>query len=248
MKNIKLVLSYDGSAYLGWQKTEHGPSVEETLEKALHKILGNSPRLQAASRTDKGVHANNQIVNFFTGKELDFSTFQYGVNALLPDDIRILDAACMPDNFHPTTDALRKTYLYQIYYSPILSPHMRFSTWHIPYQLNIDAMQREKDKLLGKRDFVAFCNNSLSKPENTVRNLFTIDIKQVDDLLCFEICGDHFLYKMVRNIVGTLVDVGRGKIEQIDSVLEGKDRTKAGITAPAQGLFLQDIEYGGENS
>jgi len=244
MHNIKLIVAYFGSSYVGWQKTKMGASVEETLEQALCKMLQHPVKLQAASRTDAGVHARAQVVNFFTHKTPEH--LRYRLNCLLPKDIAILDAVEMPPTFHPTLDATKKHYLYQICHGTIQLPFHRQTSWHFPYPLDIEAMRRAAEHLVGTHDFSCFCNARKLWDRHPVCHLEKIEITPLPkERLHITLTGDHFLFRMARNISGTLAYVGCGKLRagDIPQILQGKDRTQAGITAPAQGLTLMNVEY-----
>lgn len=241
-KNYKIILAYDGSNYLGWQKTSLGPSIEQCLQEALETILQNKVVLQAASRTDAGVHANGQVVNFFSTKALCSEE----INAILPKDIRILSLEEAQVEFHPTLDCIGKTYHYDICYGAIQLPHRRFYSWHIPDTLDLAAMMEASKSLIGIHDFSAFCNvKNNEEYENKVRHLQNIEFESTSNHLRIGLTGKNFLYKMVRNIVGTLAYVGVGKIEStaVPIILKSCDRTQAGITAPAHGLCLSTVHY-----
>lgn len=247
MKNVKLIVAYDGSCYLGWQEIISGSSIEATLRKALEKFLQHPVYLQAASRTDAGVHANGQVVNFFTSKTFDFHTFIVSLNALLPKDIVVRDVEVMPQQFHPTLSCLSKEYHYFVCFGILQFPQHRLHSWHYYYDLNLDKMREATHFLIGQHDFSAFCNLKKSqKYKDYQRNVESIKIDLVShNRLCIQVKGENFLYKMVRNIVGTLVYVGHQKISphQVRAILESKDRTIAGVTAPAHGLFLHQVNY-----
>lgn len=246
MNNISLLIAYDGSDFFGWQKTRMGPSVESTLQLVLEKILQHPIQLQAASRTDRGVHAEGQVVNFFTEKTLH-TDFIKSINALLPKSITVLQLKQAPPEFHPTLLTLSKTYAYQICYGSIQLPQHRFFSWHVPYELDLEAMRKGSQLLIGEHDFSAFCNMRKNlNYEDRRRTLFSLDLHaHSPNRLRIEVCGNHFLYKMVRNLVGTLVHVGRHKIpfQKISEILESKSRPLAGVTAPAHGLTLREIFY-----
>lgn len=247
MRNIRLGLAYEGTHYLGWQKTMMGPSIEETLERTLKQILQHPIALQAASRTDAGVHAEGQVVNFFTPKEISLDKLQYSLNCLLPPDIAITSIVQAEDNFHPTLDSKGKEYHYHLCYGRVQLPHRRHVAWHYPTSLNIQAMQEAVPLLLGQRDFSAFCNvkkNSTYAHYTRYLEAISLDICE-NESLRFRIEGNNFLYKMVRNLVGTLVYVGCGKIplETLPEIVKGGDRTRAGMTAPALGLCLYRVNY-----
>lgn len=248
MINIRLKVAYDGTQYLGWQKTQMGPSVEEALERTLSQILQEDIVLQAASRTDAGVHAKGQIVNFISKKEtLPLQRLLISLNCLLPKDIAILNIEQADDSFHPTLDCRNKEYHYSVCYGTAQLPHHRFYSWHYPHPLNLLAMQQAAEQIVGQRDFSAFCNfKKNSAYDHYVRHVQEINIAELpNSQLQFQIRGNNFLYKMVRNIVGTLVYVGCGKIDakSIPAILLSKDRTQAGVTAPAHGLCLHSINY-----
>jgi len=241
--NTKLIVAYDGSNYLGYQDNQTDtPTIESQLRSSLEKILQEKITLQAASRTDKGVHANGQVINFFSHKVFDLNNLIFRLNQCLPKDIRVLDAKKMPYEFHPTLQAKAKTYLYYINTQKVYMPHINGYSWHIYKDLNIDAMKTCSQYFIGKLDFSAFTNRV---EENNIREILDIKLIYKDPLITIQIYGVSFLYKMVRNIVGTLLYVGLEKIktEEIKNILTSKDRKLAGPTAPAHGLFLDRVEY-----
>lgn len=244
-RNICLILAYDGAAYKGWQKTSMGPSVEETLQHVLEKILQQKVVLQAASRTDAGVHAEGQVVNFFSEKKLPLK-FQLSLNQLLPKDIKVIRIKEMSASFHPTLDAIGKEYHYWISHGPYQLPFHRHTSWHFPYPFDIQLIHQAIPYFIGEKDFSALCNvKKNDKETNFVRRVDRIGVEEQDSRLKFTVSGNRFLYKMVRNIVGTLMYVGCGKIalEDVPLILEGKERTAAGMTAPAHGLTLHRVYY-----
>lgn len=241
--NYKCLLAYDGTRYLGWQKTKEGPSIEEELEKALKEILQEEVSLQAASRTDRGVHARGQVVNFQTSKRVDVKKLLKGINALLPKDIALLDLEKAKPSFHPTLDAQGKEYHYEINTSKVLLPQKRHYVWHYPYHLHLEKMVEAKEAFIGQKEYQSFCN---IRTEDGTREIYSIDIEEREkDHFHFIIKGRSFLYKMVRTIVGSLVYVGRGKIDagSLPLIFSAKDRRLAGITAPAHGLTLMTVFY-----
>ncbi|MCB1111832.1 MAG: tRNA pseudouridine(38-40) synthase TruA [Chlamydiales bacterium] len=247
MRNIRLIVAYDGGNYLGWQKTAMGPSIEDELQRVLQQVLQHPVTLQAASRTDAGVHARGQVVNFFTENSVDLNKLMLSVNSLLPDAIKVMLCTEADSRFHPTIDAKRKQYRYYICLGPAQYPEYRHFSWHCPYPLDRQTMEHAKEQLIGEHDFSAFCNVKKNESyENLYRKLERIAVEDLpDNRLCIIVEGEAFLYKMVRNIVGTLVYVGRGKIslKKIGSIIENKDRTEAGMTAPAHGLTLHHVDY-----
>lgn len=246
MRNIVLTLSYLGTPFRGWQKTRCGNSVEEMLEHALLRILREKPQLQAASRTDAGVHASGQIVNFMTAHPIDLNLLKRALNGTLPKEISVLAIEEAIDIFHPTLNCSKKEYHYHICNSTVQFPFYRHTSWHIPQFLDIDTMRLGAQTLLGHHDFSAFCNERSTYKRNPECYLESITITALpNQRLSISIIGDHFLYKMVRNIVGTLIYVGRGRlrIQDLSQILQDKRRARAGITAPAHGLCLYRVYY-----
>lgn len=246
--NIILIVAYDGTPYLGWQKTSMGPSVEDILQKTIEKILQQPITLQAASRTDAGVHALGQVVNFiWDTPKISLPQLQRSLNGLLPNDISILKIDEAPPSFHPTLDCQGKEYHYYICNSSFQLPQFRLYSWHYFYPLDISLMQEAASVLLGEHDFATFCNQK--KNENyshTTRHLTQLDLISLEgSRMRFEITGNHFLYKMVRNLVGTLAYVGCGKIrvDELLPILISKNRSTAGVTAPAHGLHLAKVLF-----
>ena len=244
--NIKLTIAYLGTAFAGWQKTKMGLSIEEILEKTLQQILQHEVRLQAASRTDAGVHAEGQVVNFTTQKSLCLNTLQHRLNRMLPKEISVFSAEQMPSDFHPTLSCLKKEYWYELCYGTSQMPFVRHISWHFPYSLDVEQMKKAAEHLIGTYDFSSFCNDRALWDRDPVCCVEKIEILiQPEKRLKICIIGNHFLYKMMRNIVGTLAYVGCGKIlaDQIPMILASKDRTLAGVTAPAHGLILKRVFY-----
>jgi tRNA pseudouridine38-40 synthase len=241
-KNIKLILTYEGTRFLGWQKTAMGPSIEEELEKILAQVLRHEVALQAASRTDAGVHAEGQVVNFFTEAEIPLERLQKSLNGLLPSDISVLKIEEAPTKFHPTLDSRGKEYNYFVCLGQAQLPFYRHFSWHFGYPVDVQKMVKGAGYLIGKRDFSALTNE---RQEENVREIFDIGIEEMNDRLKIRVSGNNFLYKMVRNIVGTLLYVGCGKldVEELPRILESKDRSRAGVTAPAHGLLLKEVFY-----
>lgn len=239
--NVKLTLAYDGTHYLGWQKTHMGPSIEATLEQVLAQVLRHPVVLQAASRTDAGVHAEGQVVNFFTDSSADLRKLQGALNGLLPKDISVYGIEQASENFHPTLNATGKEYHYKLCATPTQLPFHRNTSWHIYYPLNFDLMQQAAQQLIGTQDFSAFTN---IRTDDAIRTITDIQLT-THPSLTIVVKGTSFLYKMVRNIVGTLVYVGCGKLPHdiIPQLLQNKDRREAGMTAPAHGLILKNVFY-----
>ncbi|MDP1836244.1 MAG: tRNA pseudouridine(38-40) synthase TruA [Chlamydiales bacterium] len=246
--NIAMIVAYDGSDFLGWQDNGQGRSVESELRSVLEKILRHPVTLQAASRTDVGVHAEGQVVNFHSNRETVNATSLFsGVNALLPDDIAVRKLWIADHSFHPTLDNVGKEYHYRLCCGDIQMPLARHFQWHYPTSLNLDLMLQAAQIFIGRHDFRAFCNMRKGLHyDSFVRTLQRLDIVFCEEsCLRIELEGDAFLYKMARNIVGTLIYVGCGKLQldEVTSILNSKDRTLAGMTAPAHGLVLKQVFY-----
>lgn len=229
-------ISYDGTRYFGWQKTKTGPSIQEELEKAILQITRETVQPEAASRTDRGVHAEGQVVQFALAQEWEPSKIHLGLNAVLPKDIRIKEIE--RKDFHPTLDASGKEYRYRICQGIAQDPTLRLYSWHFRYPLDRLLVERAAEDLIGTHDFTSFANEEEKDPVCSLESI------QFDGTF-FRIRGNRFLYKMVRNLVGTLAYAGCGKIapEAIPGILAAKDRKLAGITAPAHGLYLHQVFY-----
>jgi len=244
MPNIKLVIQYDGTDYSGWQKQPSMVSIQETIEDAIFKVTGEKVNLIGAGRTDKGVHAQGQVANFITNSNIPADRFKYAINSNLPEDIRIIESEQVHDSFHSRYDAKGKKYTYTIFNGKILNPIYRRYSYHVPYELNLNDMNQAAKYFLGTHDFSAFMSSN-SSVKSTIRTLYHVELKKDGDLIYVSLQGNGFLYNMVRIIVGTLVEVGTGKLtpSSIVHIIESKDRKKAGHTAPAKGLCLEKVYY-----
>ena len=247
MRNIKLTLQYDGSQYAGWQIQAHDVTVQGTLLAAIRKLVNTDDvKLVGASRTDAGVHAIGQVGNFRLPEQnaTPLSTFFRGLNSLTPHDIVISSVEDVSPQFHARFDARGKTYCYQIENAQTPSIyHQRFS-WHIRQPLNIPAMRDAARILVGCHDFASFQAASCSA-ETSIRTIFGLHVQQRRSLVRIYIRANAYLHHMVRNIAGTLIEIGMGKrqAEEMERILQAKDRMTAGITAPAHGLFLVKVHY-----
>lgn len=244
--NVKLVISYFGKPFVGWQKTPMGPSIEGSLEAALEKVLQHPVQLQAASRTDAGVHAEGQVVNFKTEKSLCLQTLKRSLNQMLPREISVVSMEECAKDFHPTLNCLKKEYWYHLCKGSLQLPFHRHTSWHFPYALDLAKMKQGAKLLLGRHDFSSFCNERNLWDRSPICRVETIELVSLENnRLKISIVGDHFLYRMARNLVGTLAYVGCGKIsfDQLPNILAKKDRTTAGMTAPAHGLLLKRVFY-----
>jgi len=247
MNKFKAVVEYDGTAYHGWQLQKDLPTIQGQMEKALERILGISTRVHGAGRTDAGVHAVGQVAHFIADWSHPSTDLLRACNAMLPQDITVRSLEHAADDFHARHSAHSKAYVYRILNVPLRSPLLRFYSWHIPYLLDSDLMQVATTHLAGSHDFAAFGAPTDGTP-STVREVLRArwDIDHDDGLLQFTICATGFLRYMVRSLVGTLVFVGRRKIRPEDfmKILESRDRSKSGPTAPPHGLCLKSVEYG----
>jgi len=244
MRNIRLVIAYDGSGYLGWQIQPGVRTLQDTVEKGLETILGNPVRIYASGRTDTGVHAFGQVVNFHTPSSIPVDGLLRGLNSILPGDISVLSAEEADLDFHAQFQAKKKTYVYVIDTGPLRSPFLDRYALHEKYALDAEAMRASARFLLGEHDFTSFLASG-SSVKTTVRNITISEIITRGNMVLFLIQGSGFLRYMVRNIVGTLLLVGRGKLppEEIERIIARKDRGFAGPTAPPQGLYLVNVEY-----
>jgi tRNA pseudouridine38-40 synthase len=249
MRTLKLTLQYDGTAYVGWQRQASGTSVQGLLEDALGRIEGTAVSVQGAGRTDAGVHALAQVASVRLASALDTATLARALNATLPSDVRVRAVEEAAADFHARFGARGKAYEYRICNAPTVSPFLYRYAWHIVRLLDTAGMREASAALVGSHDFAAF-QGSGSVVESTERIVTAIDWREeggADRPLVMRIEGSGFLRHMVRNIVGTLVEVGLGRwpAAEVTGILASRDRRKAGPTAPPQGLFLVGVTYGG---
>ena len=245
MRNIRLLLEYDGAAYHGWQRQKNARTIQEAVEAALGRLTGEEARLVASGRTDAGVHALGQVANFRTASRIPLKAFQVGLNSLLPRDIAVLHAAEVPPQFHARFSAVSKAYEYRILCRPARSPLELRYCWHLATPLDLEAMAKAAAALAGEHDFAAFQNRG-SDVEHTVRRVLDAAWLAGDGgRLRFVISANGFLRGMARSLVGTMVEIGRGKRppEDLAGLLASRDRAAAGATAPAAGLFLVRVVY-----
>jgi tRNA pseudouridine38-40 synthase len=244
MRNIMLTLCYDGTDFHGWQRQPNLRTVQQTLEGALKQLTGVAPATTASGRTDAGVHALGQVVHFFTPSQHPCQTIVRALNALLPHDVRVLEARDMPQAFHATLDVRSKRYRYVIDNGPFANPFQLRYSWYVRKPLDADMMSRAGQCLLGRHDFHSF-ETDWPNRQSSVRTVHDLVVERSGDVVTIEIQADGFLYNMVRSIAGTLVLVGTGKRLScwVNQVLAALDRAAAGPTAPPQGLFLVNARY-----
>ena len=241
---IGLKIEYDGTAYGGWQRQKNAPSIQQTIEEALERALGCSCRVIGAGRTDAGVHAYGQVAHLDIETKIPADRFSYILNQKLPDDIRIVQSWQAAENFHARRDAIGKHYRYTIYQAPHASALERNRSVHVPQQLDVKKMQQAAQVLIGEHDFSAFRTVG-SNIVGTVRTVYRLEVQQQGQHIYIDIWGNGFLYNMVRIIAGTLIEVGKGKIpvQEMQSILDSKERARAGATAPAKGLAMCEVFY-----
>lgn len=244
MRNIKLIIEYDGSNYSGWQRQNDVTTIQETIESTLEKTTGKKTQLIASGRTDKKVHALGQVANFFTDSNIPGANFKYCLNTKLPKDIQIIESKEVPVNFHSRFDAKGKRYKYLIYNNSIASPIYRNYSCHVRKDLDIKEMKEALAYFIGTHDFKSFMGPK-SDIDTSIRTIYNMEISSRGRLIEIVIEGKSFLRHMIRIIVGTLIYIGMGKIkkEKIRCMLNKGNRTLAGPTAPPQGLFLQEVFY-----
>jgi len=248
MRTIKLILEYDGTEYRGWQRQKNGLSVQAILEERIAVITGERVKVIGSGRTDAGVHALGQVAHFRTASAIPAENLLKGINSLLPDDIVVKSLTDAPAGFHARIDARRKTYLYRLYNGVTRTALFRRYAWTVSAPLDVPAMRRAAAYLVGRHDFTSFCTVH-TEAASFVREIFRLEISPTGttagSFLEIEVEADGFLRYMVRTIVGTLVEIGRGKRppEEMTAILTGRNRDLAGMTAPPQGLFLKEVFY-----
>jgi len=251
-RNICLVLAYDGTCYHGWQNQKELPTIQAVCEEKIARLSGEKAVLYGAGRTDAGVHALGQVANFYTGTKIPCAGLKQGLNSLLPPDIRVVSARDKEENFHAQYSAQGKSYIFRLAYGAVHLPTERLYSVFVPGDLDVLAMKACLMSLAGVHDFASFAASGSADYAHTgkgfTREIFSasLDVEPArQSCLRIEISGDGFLRHMVRNIVGTLVEVGRGRwsINDFFTIMAARDRTKAGPTAPAQGLFLYKVLY-----
>lgn len=244
MKRVMLIVAYDGTNYHGWQLQPNMVTIESVLNETLSALFKEDIKVIGASRTDTGVHALGNIAVFDTQARMPADRISYAMNQRLPDDIRIQSSEEVPQDFHPRRQNSRKTYEYRILNSEFPMPVYRLYSYFTYVPLDIERMQRAAGYLKGEHDFKSFCSSG-TIAETTVRTIYDITIKKSGNMITIRVTGSGFLYNMVRIIAGTLMEVGRGRIapEKMTDILNARDRTRSGPTAPACGLTLVQYEF-----
>ncbi|MGL6106850.1 tRNA pseudouridine(38-40) synthase TruA [Romboutsia sp.] len=243
MRNIKIVIQYNGQNYCGWQKQPDSLGIQGTVEKSIYEITKEEVKIVGSGRTDAGVHALGQVANFKLDAMIPIDKIPNALNAKLPKDISIIDCTEVKDEFHSRYSAKRKRYRYLINNSPYRNPIYKDISYHVKYELDFEKMCKEAKHLIGEHDFKSFMSSG-SSVTDTFREIYDIDLEKQEGMIILEVEGNGFLYNMVRIIVGTLVDIGRGRIqESLKKIIDSKERSMCGHTAPAHGLFLKKVDY-----
>lgn len=251
LRNLRLVLAYDGTSFHGWQRQPNIATVQDCVENAIQRILGEPVTLYASGRTDAGVHALGQVANFASSCRIPEANLQRALNDILPADVRVRAISEAAPDFHARYASRSKTYRYRILQADVCSPFMWRYVWHYPYVLDRRLMAEAATTFIGEHDFTSFAASGASDGDGSepgmVRTVFSSKVlwREHSAVLIYEIRGNGFLHHMVRNLVGTLVEVGRGRFTPGDvlRILKARDRTCAGPTAPPQGLCLMRVEY-----
>ena len=250
---LKLTIAYHGARYKGWQVQKSGITVQQKVEEALKRFFPSVDRVHSSSRTDTGVHARGMVAHVEVQKDefrIGELKLRLALNAFLPDDVSVTQVKRVPGNFHARFDAAGKQYRYMIWNHPALNPLQREVSWHVPRELDFLRMQEGAKFFIGNHDFRAFAVKREYEMRSTIRVVSNCKLYKKDSMLTCLIEGEGFLYKMCRGIVGTLVEVGLGKLKPVDirNILKSCDRSQAGMTAPAHGLILWKVMYGKKNA
>jgi len=250
IRNLKLVLAYDGSDFSGWQVQPDCATIQGTLASAIGRITGEKVLPQGSGRTDAGVHALAQVATFTTESPIPAENLVIALNDILPTSIRVREVCEVPADFHARRSARSKTYRYRIYRAAICSPFLVRYVWHYPYPLDESAMQQAASLVIGEHDFTSFAAVDPERGHgddirSNVRKIFASSWNSQGEEFVYEVFGNGFLHHMVRNLVGTFLLVGRGTLTPPDvfGILQARNRSLAGATAPASGLFLVDVKY-----
>ena len=250
MRNLRIILSYDGSEFAGWQVQPDATTVQGTLASAIGRVTGEKVLPQGSGRTDAGVHALAQVVTFVTSSAVPTGNFVKALNDILPASVRVIEVTEMPPEFHARRSARAKTYRYRIFRGTICPPFLARYVWHYPYPLAEQEMTRAAGSVVGEKDFTSFAavdpeRGRAGEPSSNLRTIFSSSWERAGEELIYHVRGSGFLHHMVRNLVGTFILVGRGTLqpEDVTRILEARNRSAAGATAPASGLYLAAVEY-----
>jgi len=246
VRTVRLLIEYDGTPYSGWQAQANGSTIQEEIERSINKVTGESVRIAGSGRTDAGVHALGQVASFRTESDIAGERFAPALNSHLPPQIAILHSAWVPNSFHARKSAKGKTYRYRILNRRMRPALLRDKVYHFAPDLDIAAMRTAAAHIVGEHDFYAFTPPASERPMGYLREVYSLEIAQQGDEIVIDVSGSGFLHNMVRIIAGTLVEVGRGRMsaDAIPAIIESRDRTQAGPTAPACGLYLVEVDYG----
>lgn len=244
MKRVKMIVAYDGTNYKGWQVQPNGVTIEEVLNRKLSELLGEDIVVTGASRTDSGVHSLGNVAIFDTGTRMPADKIAFALNQRLPEDIVVQGSCEVTSDWHPRYQSSRKTYEYRIMNRTFRMPTRRLDTYFYHYPLDVDRMSAAAAYLVGEHDFKSFCAIG-AQVKTTVRTIYACDVCKENDIITIRVTGNGFLYNMVRIIAGTLIRIGGGEWEPqyMEEILNAKDRSEAGPTAPAHGLTMMGIEY-----
>lgn len=244
--NIALRLSYDGSAYHGWQRQKSDVTVQETLENAVSKLYKRDIKVTGCGRTDAGVHAERYCANFIADGNIPPQRLPLALNALLPDDISVSAAVQAQDDFHAVFSCLKKEYTYRIYNAPVRDPFLNRRAWFYPEKTDLDRIRRAAEEFTGTHDFAAVRSTG-TNVKTTVRTVYEFEVTRSGDIISFRICASGFLYNMARAMVGTVLYAGLGKLRpgDISAILDSKNRCLAGPTVPPHGLYMTGVWYDG---
>lgn len=247
MFKYKLIIAYDGTHYSGWQVQTLGKSIQQTLQDGIGILLRKPVVLIGSGRTDAGVHAHGQVAHFKHDSQIDLYRFQNSLNGIIPYDIRVRSIEPVGLAFHAQHSAIGKVYHYHLYLNQVMNPFRRLHCWHLYQPINKELLHQAASLFIGTHDFTSFANEAHrgSASKDPIRTIKRLDVIEEEGGLRFEFEADGFLYKMVRNIVGTLVDVATGKrsVDDISKIFAARDRRLASMAAPAQALFLMEVEY-----
>jgi tRNA pseudouridine38-40 synthase len=243
-RNIRLTVAFEGTSYHGWQVQRGLPTVQGVLSEAIGRVTGEQVTVNGSGRTDAGTHARSLVASFTIRSHIALAQLVRALNSTLPRDVRVLSARRMPPGFHARRDAFSKVYRYQIFLGPIMPPHLVREYFHFPYKIDLEKMENAAYQFVGEHDFASFAKAS-SPSFSTVRRIFRCELRKRGHRLLLTVEGNGFLHHMVRNMAGTLLEIGKGSmsLSEFQQLFTMRDRTLAGFTAPAHGLVLLKVQY-----